>query len=60
MGIVEAVKRLCQLDKAKAKKKRCKCLRFPVPHKLQHFLYNRVCKNEKNAPKGFASGIIDL
>ena len=60
MGMAAAVKRLRQLDEAKAKKERLERLRMPVPQKLQHFLRGGVGRNEKDAPRRFASGIIGL
>src|SRR5579859_6516443 len=51
MGTATAAKRRCQLDEAKAKKERCERLGLPVPRKLQHFLRNRVGRNEEEAPR---------
>jgi len=60
MGTAAAIKRLRQLDEAKAKKARLERLRMPVPRKLQHFLRGGVGGNEREAPRRFANGIIGL
>ena len=53
------VKRIKQLDAAKAIKDQCDRLKLPVSRRIRHFLREGVGRNEAEAPRRFSRRIID-